>query len=271
MPSPSSASAALDGLVDGDAAGDDGDVVALVGDAAAADPDVLVGRRADRRLAAQRAHERDALACRPSRPTSCGGLVGVARVQDGRAVDRRGTTRCPRAPSATGRPRRSRRRRASPRAGCRRARSPPSGRSRTRARRTPRTSRRTAPSRAPGTDGGGDHLLLGDEHLEVAVLVGLAEVLGVRRVGDLAVERHDVAAARAERGQRLAVGLAGGDLLAELPRRQLGVRGLEAVPLAARRLGAARRAGRARRPAPRSPPRARRAACRACPAGPRPP
>ena len=70
-------------------------------------------------------------------------------------------------------------------------------------------------------DGGGDHLLLGDEHLEVAVRVRLAEQLGVRRVGDLAVERDDVAAHRAERGQRLAVGLARRLLLAELPGGQL--------------------------------------------------
>ena len=81
----------------------------------------------------------------------------------------------------------------------------------------------------------------------------LAEVLGVGGVGDLAVERHDVAAARAERGQRLAVGLAGGDLLAELPRRQLGVGRLEAVRLAAGGRRELARAGRARRRAPRSP------------------
>ena len=105
------------------------------------------------------------------------------------------------------------------RGGCSPARSPPCGRSRRRARGTPRTSRRTAPSRAPHPDRRGDHLLLGDEHLEVAVRVRLAEHLGVGRVADLGVERHHVAAARAERLERVAVGLARRLLLAELPRR----------------------------------------------------
>ena len=41
-------------------------------------------------------------------------------------------------------------------------------------------------------DGGGDHLLLGDEHLEEPVGVGRLEDLRVGRVGDLAVERDDV-------------------------------------------------------------------------------
>ena len=44
-----------------------------------------------------------------------------------------------------------------------------------------------------------DHLLLGDVHLEVAVGDRVAELLGEGRVRDLAVERHDVAARRAER------------------------------------------------------------------------
>ena len=46
---------------------------------------------------------------------------------------------------------------------------------------------------------GRDQLLLGDVHLEVAVGVGVAEELAVGRVGDLAVERDDVAADVAER------------------------------------------------------------------------
>ena len=45
-------------------------------------------------------------------------------------------------------------------------------------------------------DRGGDELLLRDEHLEVAVLVRVAEVLRVRRVRHLAVERHDRAVDR---------------------------------------------------------------------------
>ena len=91
-------------------------------------------------------------------------------------------------------------------------------------------------------------LLLGDEHLEVAVRVRLAEVLGVRRVRDLAVERDDVAADVRQRRDRLAVGLAGRDLVAELVGRQLAAGRLEDVRLA--RPPARRR----RRSASRSPP-----------------
>ena len=61
----------------------------------------------------------------------------------------------------------------------------------------------------------------------------LAEHLRVRRVRDLAVERDDVAAIVAERGDRLAVGLAGGDLLADVPARQLAAGDVEDVRLAA--------------------------------------
>ena len=63
--------------------------------------------------------------------------------------------------------------------------------------------------------------------------MGRAEVLGVRRVRDLAVESDDVAAHVAERGDRLAVRLARRDLLAVLPRRQVAAGGLEAVRLRA--------------------------------------
>ena len=41
----------------------------------------------------------------------------------------------------------------------------------------------------------GDQLLLGDEHLEVAVGMGLGEQVGEGGVAHLAVERDDVAAA----------------------------------------------------------------------------
>ena len=60
----------------------------------------------------------------------------------------------------------------------------------------------------------GDHLLLGDVHLEEPLRVCVAEDLGEGRVRDLAVEGDDVAALAAERRQRLAVGLARRDLLA---------------------------------------------------------
>ncbi len=63
---------------------------------------------------------------------------------------------------------------------------------------------------------GGDHLLLGDVHLEEAIGRGLLEVLRVRRVADLGVEHDDIGAGGAERLERFAV---------SLPRRQrLGVR-----------------------------------------------
>jgi hypothetical protein len=79
--------------------------------------------------------------------------------------------------------------------------------------------------------GGGDHLLLGDVHLEVAVTVRVPEELAVGRVGHLAVQRHHVAAHVAEGLQRLAVRLAGRDLVARRVARQLAAgRGLEAVP-----------------------------------------
>ena len=69
-------------------------------------------------------------------------------------------------------------------------------------------------------DRGGDQLLLGDEHLEVALGVGLGELVGEGRVADLAVHGHHVGA-DAQRGQRVAVGLAGGHLLAPLVAGQL--------------------------------------------------
>ena len=62
-------------------------------------------------------------------------------------------------------------------------------------------------------DRGRDQLLFGDEHLEVPLGVGLGELVRVGRVADLAVHGHHVGPG-AERGQRVAVGLAGGDLVA---------------------------------------------------------
>ncbi len=63
--------------------------------------------------------------------------------------------------------------------------------------------------------GGGDELLLGDVHLEVALGIHLGELLGVGGVAHLPVEGDDVAAG-ADRGQRLAEGQPGGDFGAEL-------------------------------------------------------
>ena len=67
----------------------------------------------------------------------------------------------------------------------------------------------------------GDHLLLGDEHLEVALGVRLGEQLGERRVRNLAVERDDVGALGPERRERVAVGPPGRDLVVRAPARPL--------------------------------------------------
>ena len=217
MPSLGEPLGGLDRLVERDAAGDDRDVVALVGDPAS--------RRSRRPrparvrtgvLAAQRADERDALAVghRARRASPSGWRrSGAGRSSRGS----RGSRRCPPAPSATGRPRRSRRRRAS-RDSASFAREIAAMRTKSYARE--RNAANVDDERRPAAhlhaDRRRDELLLGDEHLEVAVRVRLAEVLGVRRVRDLAVERDDVAADVGQRGDRLAVGLAGRDLVAEL-------------------------------------------------------
>ena len=67
----------------------------------------------------------------------------------------------------------------------------------------------------------GDHLLLGDEHLEEAVGVLVGEALRIGRVADLGVERDHPLVHRARPGERVAVGAAGGDLLADLIGRAL--------------------------------------------------
>ena len=82
------------------------------------------------------------------------------------------------------------------------------------------------------TDRRGDHLLLGDVHLEVALWMRLREDLGERRVRHLAVEGDDVAPRGADGGQRVPVRLARRHLLAELVARQLERARLEAVRLA---------------------------------------
>ena len=86
-------------------------------------------------------------------------------------------------------------------------------------------------------DGRGHHLLLRDVHLDEALRMGLGEDLGERRVRHLAVESHDVTALVPERRQGLAVRLAGRDLAPRLVRRPVTPRRLEAVGLA--RLGRA--------------------------------
>ena len=64
-------------------------------------------------------------------------------------------------------------------------------------------------------DGGGDELLLGDEHLEVTLGIGLGELLGVGGVAHLPIQGHHVAAG-ADRRERLAEGQPGGDLGTQL-------------------------------------------------------
>ncbi len=108
-------------------------------------------------------------------------------------------------------------------------------------------------------DRGGDHLLLGDVHLEEAFGSGLLEVLGVRRIAHLRVQHDDVGAGGAQCGERLAVSLARGERLGVgLPLRLAGRAELARLPrlrLAgrkrARRDGASRRAD-ARRAGPPS-------------------
>ena len=66
----------------------------------------------------------------------------------------------------------------------------------------------------------GDHLLLGDEHLEVAVRECIAEQFGIRRVTGLGVQYDDVLASPPESDECLAVGQPGWDQLAEFVGRQ---------------------------------------------------
>ena len=144
-------------------------------------------------LAAQRAQERDALAV-GHRRHELRRLVRVGRVEDGRAVDR--------AERREVLERHLRRAVLADRdAGVRAAEEDVRARDRRHAdevvgAREERRERRGErhPAAHLHADRGRDHLLLGDEHLEVAVGVRLAEELGVGRVRDLAVERDDVAA-----------------------------------------------------------------------------
>ena len=69
--------------------------------------------------------------------------------------------------------------------------------------------------------GGGNQLLLRDVHLEIALWMRVREGLGERRVGDLAVECHDVGSSGPERGERVAVRLSRGDLGTKLVAREL--------------------------------------------------
>src|ERR687897_537995 len=66
-----------------------------------------------------------------------------------------------------------------------------------------------------------DHLLLGDEHLEVAPGKLLGELLGLGRVTDLAVEGDDVLPGATQRLEGRAVGPAGRLFVPDIPGRQL--------------------------------------------------
>ena len=78
---------------------------------------------------------------------------------------------------------------------------------------------------AHGQPGGRGHqLLLGDEHLEVAVGEDVRELVGEGRVADLAVQRDHLRVPGAEGDQRVAVGLPGGDRRADLVHRRRSAR-----------------------------------------------
>ena len=259
-------------LVDRDAGGDDRDVVLVRGpdDPAAADRELLVRLVEDRRRAAGRSEVADALAL------GHGGdelrrLVGVARVEHGAAADRahhrqvleRHLRRAVLADRDAG---------VRPADGDRGAADGGHADEVVGAR---EEGGEGGGERLPAAhlhpDRGGDELLLGDEHLEEALGVGGGEDVGMGRVRHLAVEGDDAAVRGADRRERVAVGLAGRHLLAQVVARQLERSGGEDVRLGALRLGERRPSGRVGRPAPRSPPRDRRAPCRAHPPCPPPP
>ena len=69
-------------------------------------------------------------------------------------------------------------------------------------------------------DRGAEQLLLGNEHLEEALGMGLLELVGMGRVGHLGIEGDDVRSAAAQRRQGVAVGLARRLLAADRVRGQ---------------------------------------------------
>ena len=66
-----------------------------------------------------------------------------------------------------------------------------------------------------------DKLLLGDIHLEEAVREGFVELIGVSRVGNLAVQSHDIVAERAQGRDGIAIRFARGLFGPEFVHRQL--------------------------------------------------
>lgn len=98
--------------------------------------------------------------------------------------------------------------------------------------------------------GGGDHLLLGDEHLEEALWMLLDEVRDAGGVRDLAVQGDHPGVDLRERGERRTVGLPGRDLLPELEGGQVDLTSRDARGRLAR--------GRLRSPHLQGPPTAER-------------
>ena len=212
----------LQRLVHGDPRADQRDVVvvARAQDAAAADLERLVGRVEHRRRRPERAEVRDPVRI-GHRRDELRRLVRVAGVEHGRSVDRtqrrdvleRHLRRAVLADRHARVRAAERERRAADRRHAHEV---------VRAREEGGERRRErSPAHGLESDGGGDQLLLGDVHLEVALGVCLREGLGERRVRDLAVDDDDVGARRAERSERVAVRLARRDLGAELVPRKL--------------------------------------------------
>ena len=225
----------LQRLVHGDPGRHERDVVSLAQRARAADRKLVVRSVQHGRVRARRAEIRDALEI-GHRPHELGGLVPVAGVEHGRAVDRPelGQVFEAHLGGAVLADRDARVRAAQPerRAADRGHADEVVGTGEERGER----GAERFPAQHLQPDRRRDHLLLGDVHLEEPVRVRVAEDLGEGRVRHLAVERDDVSPLAAERGKRLAVGLARRDLGADLVARPVLGRRLEAVRLAVVRL-----------------------------------
>ena len=184
---------------------------ALAQDLGASDPEAL-GRAVEGRVgSARRAHVDDAWGVSHQARQLCR-LVGIARVEHGGAVDRphrgkvferhlRGPVLadfdpCVRADQAN--------------VGLRDAGHADDVVGAAEERRKGRGERLVAADAHPHR--GRDQLLLGDPHLEEPLGVRLGELVRVRRVRHLRVHRHHLRD-RGQREQRVAVGLAGGDLV----------------------------------------------------------
>lgn len=220
----------LDRLVDGDPCRDDRQPVGVRGaqHLAAADRELLGGAVEDGHVAPGGAQIADAFEA-GHRADQLRGLVGVARVQHGRAVHRAHHRQVLQAHLrgpvlADG----------GTRVGADEIDAGPADRRHAdevvgagEERRERGDVRHPAARREPHR--GGHQLLFGDVALEEPLGVFLGEELGASGVADLAVQGDDIAARGAERGERLPVGVPGRDLVADLEARQLQVPGADGV------------------------------------------